>query len=206
MRSWVPFPISSISSRALTLNSIRRPSTLVTTASAVTRWPAGVAARWRIFTAVPTALSPGSRNSRTALSAAFSIAVTIIGVANTGGSAASLNWFARCAGATRSVYMPLAPTGIVRIVSGFHAGNVIDRRRKDNQQHSAQGKRQKRHAGDSAQIPYQTANDGHDHRAGIAYCEHGGRHAMHVVGRTEQRRQGKHENEDRRRGTTLQCR
>ncbi|MGA9455858.1 MAG: hypothetical protein WBV43_10340 [Pseudolabrys sp.] len=29
--------------------------------SAVTRWPTGVAARWRIFTAVPTALSPGSR-------------------------------------------------------------------------------------------------------------------------------------------------
>ncbi len=36
MRSCVPEPISSISSRALTLNSMRRPSTLVTSASAVT--------------------------------------------------------------------------------------------------------------------------------------------------------------------------
>ena len=61
MRSWVPLPISSISSRALTLNSMCRPSTLVTSATAVTRWPTGVAARWRILTPVPTALSPLSR-------------------------------------------------------------------------------------------------------------------------------------------------
>ena len=39
----------------------RRPSTFVTSASPVTRRPTGVAARWRTLTAVPTALSPGSR-------------------------------------------------------------------------------------------------------------------------------------------------
>src|SRR6266545_3526329 len=50
-----------------------------------------------------------------ALSAAFSIAVIIIGVANTGGSIASLNWFARCAGVTRSVKVPFAPSGIGRM-------------------------------------------------------------------------------------------
>src|SRR4030095_1501643 len=50
-----------------------------------------------------------------ALSAAFAIAVIIIGVANTGGSIASLNWFARCAGVTRSVKVPFAPSGIGRM-------------------------------------------------------------------------------------------
>src|SRR5215467_9119587 len=50
-----------------------------------------------------------------ALSAAFSIAVIIIGVANTSGRIASLNWLARCAGITRSVNVPLAPTGIGRM-------------------------------------------------------------------------------------------
>jgi hypothetical protein len=45
MRSWVPRPISSVSSRALTLNTMRRPSTCVTSASAVTSCPTGVAAR-----------------------------------------------------------------------------------------------------------------------------------------------------------------
>ena len=58
MRSCVPSPISSVSSRALTLNSRRRPSTLVTSASAVTVCPTGVAARWRTLTSVPTTLSP----------------------------------------------------------------------------------------------------------------------------------------------------
>ena len=62
----------------------------------------GVAARWRTFTTVPTQDSPGSRYSRTALSAAFSITVTIIGVAKTGGRLMSLNWLARCAGITLS--------------------------------------------------------------------------------------------------------
>src|SRR5262245_43907474 len=47
-----------------------------------------------------------------ALRAAFSIAVIIIGVANTCGSIASLNWLARCAGRTRSVNVPFAPNGI----------------------------------------------------------------------------------------------
>src|SRR5215472_4278918 len=50
-----------------------------------------------------------------ALSAAFSMARIIIGVANTGGSIASLNWLARCAGVTRSVKVPLAPSGIGRM-------------------------------------------------------------------------------------------
>src|SRR5215475_12972866 len=50
-----------------------------------------------------------------ALSAAFSMARIIIGVANTGGSIASLNWLARCAGVTRSVKVPFAPSGIGRM-------------------------------------------------------------------------------------------
>src|SRR5262249_32727171 len=44
IRSWVPLPISSTSSRAVTAKTIRRPSTSVTSASAVTRCPSGVAA------------------------------------------------------------------------------------------------------------------------------------------------------------------
>src|SRR6516225_1981384 len=63
-------------------------------------------------TTVPSALSPGSRWARTALSAAFSITRTMMGVAKTGGSIASLNRFARCSGATTSVKLPFAPTGI----------------------------------------------------------------------------------------------
>src|ERR1700758_2100509 len=50
-----------------------------------------------------------------ALSAAFSMARIIIGVANTGGSIASLNWLARCAGVTRSVKVPFTPSGIGRM-------------------------------------------------------------------------------------------
>ena len=45
---------------------------------------------------VPTALSPGSRYGLIALSAAFSITMIMTGVANTGGSAESLNRLARC--------------------------------------------------------------------------------------------------------------
>src|SRR5712691_2396874 len=52
-----------------------------------------------------------------ALSAAFSMAVIIIGVANTCGSVASLNWLARWAGATSSVKVPFAPSGISRMPS-----------------------------------------------------------------------------------------
>src|SRR6266436_1747242 len=50
-----------------------------------------------------------------ALSAAFSMAMIIIGVANTCGSIASLNWLARCAGVTRSLNVPVAPSGIGRM-------------------------------------------------------------------------------------------
>lgn len=56
-----PIPISLAPSVALTVNSICGPSTLVTSASPLTKRPTGVAARWRTLTAVPTALSPGSR-------------------------------------------------------------------------------------------------------------------------------------------------
>src|SRR5712691_664079 len=55
-----------------------------------------------------------------ALSAAFSMAMIIIGVANTCGSIASLNWLARCAGVTRSVNVPFAPGGIVRMRQYSH--------------------------------------------------------------------------------------
>src|SRR5207248_572305 len=43
-RSCVPVPISSVSSRARTVNSMRRPSTRVTSASPATRCPIGVGA------------------------------------------------------------------------------------------------------------------------------------------------------------------
>src|SRR5215831_8686210 len=56
-----------------------------------------------------------------ALSAAFSMTVIIIGVAKTGGSVASLNWLARCAGATRSVNVPFAPIGMARTDLGLEA-------------------------------------------------------------------------------------
>src|SRR5438270_12353182 len=48
-------------------------------------------ARWRTSTRVPTALSPASRYGLSALSAAFSMTMIMTGVANTGGSAVSLN-------------------------------------------------------------------------------------------------------------------
>ncbi len=99
-------------SRARTANSTRRPSTLVTSASPVTIRTTGVAARWRISTAVPTALSPASRNSRIAFSAAFSMTMIITGVAKTGGKVASLNRFARCSGCTSNVNEPRVPTAI----------------------------------------------------------------------------------------------
>jgi len=57
-----------------------------------------------------------------ALSAAFSIAMIIMGVAKTGGSIASLNWLARRAGVTRSVNVPFAPTGIGRIAPSYWFG------------------------------------------------------------------------------------
>src|SRR5947199_10484872 len=47
-----------------------------------------------------------------ALSAAFSMTMIITGVANTGGSIASLNRFARCSGCTSSEKEPLAPRDI----------------------------------------------------------------------------------------------
>src|SRR5438552_16399556 len=57
-----------------------------------------------------------------ALSAAFSIAMIIMGVAKTGGSIASLNWLARCAGVTRSLKIPFAPNGIGRIAPSYWFG------------------------------------------------------------------------------------
>jgi hypothetical protein len=50
--------------------------------------------------------------ARIAFSAAFSMIMIITGVAKTGGSIASLNWFARCCGWTSKVNEPLAPIGI----------------------------------------------------------------------------------------------
>ncbi len=61
IRSCVPVPITSVPSSARIVNSRRRPSTLVISASPVTRRPTGVAARWRTSTRVPSALSPASR-------------------------------------------------------------------------------------------------------------------------------------------------
>jgi len=56
-----PMPISLSPSVARTVNSICPPSSSVTSASPLTRRPTGAAARWRILTVVPTALSPGSK-------------------------------------------------------------------------------------------------------------------------------------------------
>jgi len=100
-RECEPIPISLGPSDALTVNSICRPSTFVTSASPLTKRPTGVGARWRTLTAVPTALSPGSRYALIALRAAFSRTMIMTGVANTGGRIASLNRFARCSGWTR---------------------------------------------------------------------------------------------------------
>jgi hypothetical protein len=50
--------------------------------------PTGVAAKCRTSTAVPTALSPASRNGLMALSAAFSMIRIITGVASTSGNMA----------------------------------------------------------------------------------------------------------------------
>ena len=56
-----PAPISLAPSVARTVNSICRPSTFVTSASPLTRRPAGLAARLRTLTAVPAeALIAGS--------------------------------------------------------------------------------------------------------------------------------------------------
>src|SRR5487761_2554897 len=71
IRSCVPIPITSDPSVAWIVNSMRRPSTLVTSASPVTRRPAGVAATWRTSTRVPSALSLAPRYGFMALSAAF---------------------------------------------------------------------------------------------------------------------------------------
>ena len=117
IRWWVPLPISSLPSLADTLKSTRLPSALTTSAVAHTSWPTGVAAKCSTSTAVPTALSPASKNGQTALSAAFSMIRIITGVASTCGSMASLNRLARCSGCTCNIDLPLAPNGICRIHS-----------------------------------------------------------------------------------------
>jgi hypothetical protein len=85
---------------------------------------AGVAAKCFISTAVPTALSPASKNDLIALSAAFSMIRIITGVASTCGNMASL---ARCSGSTRNADAPLAPNGICRIHSSYSQCRRINR-------------------------------------------------------------------------------
>ena len=75
----------------------------------------GVAAKCVTSTAMPTALSPASRNGLIALRAAFSMIRIVTGVASTCGNMASLNRLARCSGCTRNADVPLAPNGICRI-------------------------------------------------------------------------------------------
>src|SRR5436190_6092404 len=112
IRSCVPIPISSFPSRARIVNSIRRPSTFVTSASPVTRLPTGVAARWRTSTRVPSALSPAPRYGLMALSAAFSMTMIMTGVASTAGNVASLKRLARWSGMTTRLNEPWVPSGI----------------------------------------------------------------------------------------------
>jgi hypothetical protein len=90
-----------------------------------TSWPTGVAAKCFTSTAVPTALSPASKNGLIALSAAFSMIRIIMGVASTCGNMASLNRLARCSGCTRNADVPLAPNRICRILSS----SISSRRR-----------------------------------------------------------------------------
>jgi hypothetical protein len=64
------------------------------------------------------------------VSAAFSIARIMMGVASTGGSIASLNRLARCSGLTTSVKLPLARGGIAcmsYLFDTFDAGYLIYR-------------------------------------------------------------------------------
>src|ERR1700730_13632824 len=111
-RSCVPVPMDATPSVASILNSMRRPTTLVTRAPATTSLPTGVAAKCRTSTRVPTALCCAPRKGLIALRAAFSMAMIMTGVAKTGGKVASLKRLARCSAVTTSVNEPLAPTGI----------------------------------------------------------------------------------------------
>src|SRR5579862_951292 len=61
MRSWKPSPIGSDSSWQLTLKRSRRPSISMSSTSAVTSMPIGVAAVWLISTLVPTVRWCGAR-------------------------------------------------------------------------------------------------------------------------------------------------
>ena len=72
------------SSKAVTAKVSLRPSTAVSSASAHTFMPTGVAASWLTSRWVPTVPSPSFRPAWTALTAAFSIRAIIWGVANTG--------------------------------------------------------------------------------------------------------------------------
>src|SRR5580704_824297 len=107
-----PAPISLVPSVARTVNSICRPSTFVTSASPVTRRPTGVAARWRTLTAVPTALSSGSRYAPDRVEGGVFHDHDHGGSTNTGGRIASLDRSARCSGWARRLKEPLAPRGI----------------------------------------------------------------------------------------------
>jgi len=73
VRVCVPSPINSTPSCACTAKVTVRPLTAITDAEAVTTNPTGVAARWRMFTSVPTDTQPGGRDRRMACAEATSI-------------------------------------------------------------------------------------------------------------------------------------
>ena len=76
-RSWVPPPMGPASSKALTVKVSFLPSTAVSSASAHTFMPTGVAASCVTSSLVPTVPWPSSRPACTALTAAFSIRAII---------------------------------------------------------------------------------------------------------------------------------
>ena len=78
---WVPWPISPASSKARTAKVTTFPSTAVTSASARTSSPTGVAETCSMFSAVPTVVWPSASPSATASHAAPSISATMQGVA-----------------------------------------------------------------------------------------------------------------------------
>src|SRR6478752_6004334 len=88
-RSWVPDPISSMPSCALTANLARGPLTSMHSASTVMVKPTGVAALCDTSICTPRLPSPGSRWGRSSCTQVHSMSPTMKPVANTSGISAS---------------------------------------------------------------------------------------------------------------------
>ena len=80
-RLWVALPISPASSKAVMVKVMTLPSTAVTSASARTSRPTGVAEVCSMLSRVPTVVSVSFRQSAMASQAAPSISAAMQGVA-----------------------------------------------------------------------------------------------------------------------------